>query len=95
MGFWGSILLWFICVFVKIPAKNIESCKILTKMLGVLLIIGTILMLCIADMNDSGFSGLLFFFTALFVIASVGIIYNLTGLIANERHKLIKEGNKI
>lgn len=93
---WISILLWLVCVFVKTPVRHIESYKTLTKILAFDLIIGTILMLCIADLpvvRDHNFSGFLFFVSVLFVIASVGTIHSLTRIIADQHLKTTKETN--
>jgi len=93
-GVWCSILLWLICVFVKTPVRNVESYRLLTKILGSLLIIGIVLMFCIADMSsvrENGFSGLLFFVSTLFILASAGTIYSLLDLIANQHLKRMKE----
>lgn len=91
---WVSILLWLVCVFVKTPARNVESYKILTKILTFVLGIGTILMLCIADLpvvREYNFSGFLFFVSVLFVMASVGTIHSLTRIIADQHLKRMKE----
>lgn len=93
---WVSILLWLVCVFIKTPVRNIGSYRLLTKILGVLLIIGTVLMLCIADMpvvRENEFSGLLFFTSFLFVVISVAVIFALISLIADQHLKMTKETN--
>lgn len=91
---WVSILLWLVCVFIKTPVKNIESYRLLTKILGFVLIIGTLLMFCIADMpvvRENDFSGLLFFVSFLFILASGGTIYGLLDLISDQHLKQMKE----
>lgn len=91
---WVSILLWLVCVFVKTPVRNVESYRVLTKILGFILIVGTVLMFCIADMpvvRENEFSGLLFFVSALFILASAGTIHGLLNLIADQHLKRMKE----
>lgn len=93
---WVFVLLWLVCVFVKTPPRNVKSYRLLTKILGFVLSIGTVLMLCIADMpvvRENEFSGLLFFTSFLFIVISGAVIYGLIDFIADQHLKITKETN--
>lgn len=87
-------ILWLTCVFFKTPKEHVNSLTMLTKILLGVLIYGELLLLCVADMNKGGDSGMLFI-VAFFLPAGIWtLIHCLMGEIANIKLKLSKESQQ-
>lgn len=87
----GVFILWLTCVFFKTPKEHVNSLTMLTKILLGVLIYGELLLLCVADMNKGGGSGLLFLISFFIPIGIWTLIRCLMSDISDIKLKLSKE----
>ena len=90
----GVSILWLTCVFFKTPKEHVNSLTMLTKILLGVLIYGELLLLCVADMNKGGGSGLLFIISFFIPIGIWTLIRCLMGEISEIKLKLNKESQQ-
>lgn len=88
---WLGFFLWLSCVYFKTPVYHIKSFKTLTKILKTLLVIGLIILVCLADSCKGAEAALTYIFTLMYTAVSFIGVHEMSKFIADNELKLSRE----